>query len=254
MIDMHAHILPGIDDGSPDMEQSLAMAALAVEGGTRHLVATPHSNQAGRFENYASDGRLGRLFRSFRRELDRADIPLTVSLGMEIFASDDMYEKIRDHRLIGLNGSRYYLVEFHFDEDPLTIHRHLMTIFRAGGVPLIAHPERYFCVQDTPALIYEWLQMGCLAQINKGSLFGRFGRDAMRTADTLLFNGLVSCIGSDAHSPYQRTTHMRDTELYLREHLGPEIAHLLTEENPTRILNNRPVETRGRLPGAEYYQ
>ena len=254
MIDIHSHILPGIDDGSPDMEQSLAMAALAVEGGTHHLVATPHSNQVGRFENYASDGHLDRLFRIFRRELDRAEIPLTVSLGMEIFASDDLYEKIRDHRLISLNGSRYYLVEFHFDEDPLIIRRYLSSVFRAGGVPLIAHPERYFCVQDTPALIYDWLQDGCLAQINKGSLFGRFGRDAMRTANTLLFNGLVSCIGSDAHSPYRRTTHMRDTELYLQEHLGPDITRLITEENPARILNDLPVETRGRLPDASGYR
>lgn len=254
MIDMHSHILPGIDDGSPAMAQSLAMAAMAAESGTRHLTATPHSNQAGRFENYADDGKLERLFRTFQQELERAGIPLSVSLGMEIFASDDLYEKIRDHRLIGLNGSRYYLVEFHFDEDPLQIYRYLASVFRAGGIPLIAHPERYHCVQDTPALIYDWMQMGCLAQINRGSLFGRFGRAAMQTADTLLFNGLVTCIGSDAHSPWQRTTYMRDAELYLQEHLGPDITHLITEENPARILNNLPLETRGRLPGIDYHR
>lgn len=247
MIDVHSHILPGLDDGSSDMEESLAMAELAVRGGTRHLVATPHANQEGRFENYAG-ARLVQSVRQLRQELIEADIPLTMSLGMEIFASDDLYEKIREKRLIGLNGSQYYLVEFSFDEDPVYIVHCLQMIFRAEGVPLMAHPERYYCVQDEPRLIYEWIQLGCLAQINKGSLFGRFGPGAQRTAEALLYNGLVTCIGSDAHSAYQRTPYMRDAEDYLTRNLGRDIMRLITEENPYRILNNLPVKMKGRRP------
>ena len=252
MIDIHSHILPGVDDGSQNMEDSLQMAAMAAGSGSRAIVATPHSNQEGRFENFYTP-QLAERFRMLRSEVSRAGIPLTVYPGMEIFASDDIEEKILSGRLIGLNHTRYYLVEFHFDETPSGISRCLNHIFRAGGIPLIAHPERYYCVQDRPELIYEWLQNGCLAQINKGSLFGRFGSGARQAAEILLFNGLVTCIGSDAHSPVRRTTHMRDTLSYLYDQLGEEITWLITEENPSRILKGLPVPVRGRDPRESRY-
>ena len=247
MIDVHSHILPGVDDGSRNIEDSLRMAAMAAGSGSRAIIATPHSNQEGRFENYHS-AQLSALFYALRDEIRRADIPITLYPGMEIFASEDIEEKILNGRLIGLNHTRYYLVEFHFDETPAAIRRCLDAVFHAGGIPLMAHPERYYCVQDRPALIYEWMQRGCLSQINKGSLFGRFGTGARQTAEILLFNGLVTCIGSDAHSPIRRTTHMRDTLSYLYDRLGDDITYLITEENPSRILKGLPIPVRGRYP------
>lgn len=251
MIDVHCHILPGLDDGSPDMDSSVKMAAIAANSGTRCLVATPHSNQVGRYENYYTPG-LENLFHTLKTALEAKSIPLKLFLGMEIFASDDLYEKITSGMLIGLNHSHHYLVEFHFDETPVRIQKYLNDILDAGGIPLIAHPERYYCVQDCPELVYDWLSMGCLAQINKGSLFGRFGRSPQAVAETLLFNGLVTCLGSDAHSPYRRTTDMEGTHRYLIHHLGHEITWLITEENPRRILNDLPVITHGRPPGADF--
>ena len=248
MIDIHTHILPGVDDGSPHMEDSLQMAAMAASSGSRALIATPHSNQEGRFENFYSE-ELEREFAALQEEIRLAGIPIAVYPGMEIFASGDIGEKITGGRLIGLNFSRYYLVEFYFDETPAVIKHCTDEIFAAGGIPLIAHPERYFCVQDRPELVYDWLQQGCLAQINKGSLFGRFGESARRAAETLLFNGLVTCIGSDAHSPFRRTTHVAELLDYLYDTLGEDITQLITEENPARILGNRPIPVRGRYPG-----
>lgn len=247
MIDLHTHILPRLDDGAKDFSEALSLAELALEGGVDTLVATPHSNQVGRFENYAT-GTLGQIFQLFQRALREENIPLQVYLGMEIYASSDVGEKIGQGKLIPLNQSRYYLVEFPFDQEPEIIGDTLDQIFSAGGVPLIAHPERYFCVQEYPVLVYGWIQMGCLTQINKGSLFERFGRHAARTAELLLQHHLVTCVASDAHSLYQRTTYMEDIREYLSDHLGDEAAYRLLTERPGKILRNRPISPHGMRP------
>ena len=247
MVDLHTHILPGLDDGAEDLDDSLKLAELAMAGGVNMLVATPHSNQDGEFENYASRA-LEEVFQWFQRALAKAQLPLNTYLGMEIFASEDLAEKIRLGKLISLNRSRYYLVEFAFDEEPSMIRHYLAQIFAAGGVPLIAHPERYFCVQDYPALVYQWLRMGCFTQINKGSLFGRFGRHSAQAAEVLLQNQLVTCVASDAHSPHMRTTYLKDAREYLIEQFGEDEMHRLMVENPGRIVRNWNIPEHGRSP------
>ena len=113
MIDLHLHILPGVDDGSRDMDDSLAMADLAARSGVRTLVVTPHSNQMGRFENFCSS-ELTEAFDELETEVKRAGIPIRILRGMEIYASEDIGRKIRQGMLTGLAGSHYYLVEVPF--------------------------------------------------------------------------------------------------------------------------------------------
>ena len=250
MIDLHTHILPGIDDGSDSLDSTLQLAEIALDNETDCIVATPHSNQIGRFENFCSE-ELNELYEAVCRELAREHLPLELYLGMEIFASDDMGEKIRSGHLISLNRSRYYLVEFHFDESPDRITEYLKLIFDAGGVPLIAHPERYYCVQEYPFFVYDWLRMGCEAQINKGSIFGRFGRRARECAHVLLDYDLVTAVASDAHSPYMRTTDMSDAQRYLSEVYGSDKAGRLLERNPRRILRDRDIPEHGWVPERE---
>lgn len=247
MIDLHTHILPGLDDGSQDMEDSLEMCALALEGGVDTIVATPHSNQLGRFENFYSE-QLEQRFSLLKQAIAAEQLPVQLYLGMEIFASEDLEEKIHEGTLISLNHSRYYLIEFPFDASPWQIGEELEQVFAAGGIPLIAHPERYFCVQEQPALVYQWLQLGCLTQVNKGSPLGRFGRHAARTADFLLTNRLATCVASDAHSPYVRTTFMGDIQDYLYDRFGEAEMLRLTRENPYRILHDKPIPQHGSLP------
>lgn len=247
MIDLHAHILPGLDDGAGDIEDSLGLAELALESGVDVLVATPHSNQAGRFENYYTE-ELKKAYTDFCEILKQEELPLQVYLGMEIFASQDMKEKIRDGYLVGLNHSDYFLVEFPFDADPGWIGERLEDILDEGKIPLIAHPERYFCAQDYPILIYEWLQMGCRTQMNKGSVFGKFGRHAAGLAEIMLENELVTCISSDAHSPYARTTYMADIRSYLQNRMGEDTAFVLLEGNARRMISNKSIAQHGRPP------
>ena len=251
MTDLHSHILPGIDDGSPDIDTSLEMAKLAVSSGTRRLCATPHAGPG----SFSDNSRLYEIRENFsylKQELFNFGIKLDLSLGMEILATEDMGAGIKDGTLIPINGSRYFLTEFFFDEEPLRIRHFIDIVFSAGGVPLIAHPERYFCVQDNPALVYEWLRMGCLSQINKSSLFGSFGPDARCAAEVLLHNSLATCIASDSHGTQRRTPDLSPAREYLTKNFDEDTARLLLEENPERILFNRTINPHGRRPGRDF--
>lgn len=154
MIDLHTHILPGLDDGSPDLETSVLMAAVAAESGVTHLVATPHSNQRGAFENYASPA-LQVRFDCLCTAVHEAGIPLELSLGMEIFGTGDVLQLLHDGRLLTLGGGRYLLIEFGFHEDPLRIERLLDALLADGYWPVVAHPERYYGLQRMPNYLFD---------------------------------------------------------------------------------------------------
>ena len=240
MIDIHTHIIPGLDDGSQDIETSIIMAEMAVDSGVDTIIATPHCNQSGMYENYVSDDLL-RWMDRFREEVEREEIDLDVKFGMEIFCTREVPKLLREKKLLTLNDSRYALVEFPFGIDIPRMERMLFSVLDSGYIPVIAHPERYFAVQAQPEITYDWLQEGMGIQINKGSLFGRFGRDEYRCANNLLRNGLVSCIASDAHGIDSRTTDMSDAFEFVSMEYSEELADLLLEENPRRILDDKPL-------------
>lgn len=240
MIDLHTHILPGLDDGSPDLETSVLMAAVAAESGVTHLVATPHSNQRGAFENYASPA-LQVRFDCLCTAVHEAGIPLELSLGMEIFGTGDVLQLLHDGRLLTLGGGRYLLIEFGFHEDPLRIERLLDALLAAGYWPVVAHPERYYGLQRMPNYLFDWANRGIVLQVNKGSLFGRFGRGAQALAAAMLERGLVGCVASDAHGPDVRTPDLAGAWDYLAERCSEELARCLLEDNPGRILRSEPL-------------
>lgn len=242
MIDLHTHILPGVDDGSDSLESSLEMAELALESGVTTIVATPHCNMENTFENYNSS-QLKDIYETLNSFFKEQGIELTVLRGMEIYGTDDVVDKIEKGLLIPLNNSRYYLMEFDFGADPIWIGDILESVLDTGRVPVIAHPERYYCIQDNPMILYEWMSQGCLSQLNRGSVFGSFGRHAKKAADILLENELVTCIASDAHSPYRRTTYMADIYDYMADEFGRKYAERLLFENPDRILKDKSFST-----------
>lgn len=246
MIDLHLHIIPGVDDGSPDIETSLEMARMSAASGVKILAATPHSNQEGRFENYRSP-RMDMAFRNFATALKAENIPLRLLRGMEIYCMEDTPYKIMDGLLHGLNGTNRFLVEFPFDAYPEWIEDRLQDLLDIGVTPLIAHPERYYCIQDYPGMIARFLQMGCLTQVNKGSVDGTLGRRAKRTADWLMDNDLVTCAASDAHGIRQRSANLDSLADYLTEQYSTEYADRLLTKNPRRILRGERIPPHGPL-------
>lgn len=240
MIDIHAHILPGLDDGSPDMEHSVEMAELAAESGVTAIIATPHCNQRGMFENYASPELAERL-ETFRTELRKNGTPLEVYMGAEVYGAENTARLFREGRLATLGGSRYLLTEFDFFADIGYMQWLINELLDAGCIPVIAHPERYFELQEQPRIIEKWLADGLGIQINKGSLFGRFGSSAAKLAHYLLREGMVTCVASDAHGARVRTTDMSPAMDFLSMEYSDGLAQLLLVDNPKRILQDREL-------------
>lgn len=240
MIDIHAHVLPGVDDGSYDMATSLSMAGMAVSAGTTRLILTPHCNQVGRFENYVSDDLL-RQMDDLKNEIEKEHIPLQLGYGMEIFCTREVPRLLKEGKLLTLNGSRYALVEFAFGMEAFRIERMVYSILDSGYVPVVAHAERYLDLQNRPELINDWMEDGIGIQMNKGSLFGRFGYGAYQCAHMLLQNGLVSCIASDAHGIESRTTDMAQVHEFLSTEYSEALAEHLLTNNPRRIFEDQPL-------------
>lgn len=238
MIDLHSHILPGLDDGARSLPDALDMARLAVESGVRAMVATPHcAGDRAREVRYA--------YNILRQALREENIPLRLLLGMEIFGTRDTAYLLRQGGLLTLNGSRYPLIEFDFGSDGEAETLMLQKVIQAGYTPIVAHPERYGYVQEDPALLNLWKRMGCVFQVNRGSLLGRFGMDAQQMGFALVERGFAAVIASDAHSARMRTPWMRDVQELIGQEFSPFAADYLLRDNPLRIIKNE------KLPPAE---
>ena len=234
MIDLHSHILPELDDGSQSLEESLAMARMAVQSGVTVMVATPHCMDDRAQQVYAA-------WRLLREALRDTEIPLKLYLGMEIFGTADTVRLLRARRLFPLNGSQYPLIEFSFRSTGEEETQILYQVLRAGYRPLVAHPERYGYVRENPELINLWTKMGCLLQVNRGSLLGRFGPGAQRMAAELVERGFVTAVATDAHSLRVRTPWMKDIQTLLSQEYSPQLARKLLLQNPQHILRNEPL-------------
>ena len=234
MIDLPSHILPELDDGSQSLEESLAMARMAVQSGVTVMVATPHCTDDRAQQVYSA-------WRLLREALRDTEVPLKLYLGMEIFGTPDTVRLLRSGRLFPLNGTQYPLIEFSFRSTGEEETQILRQVLQAGYRPLVAHPERYGYVQENPELVNLWTKMGCLLQVNRGSLLGRFGSGAQRMAVELVDRGFVTAVATDAHSPRIRTPWMKDIQALLSQEFSPQLAHALLVRNPQRILKNEPL-------------
>ena len=237
MIDLHTHILPGIDDGSSNMETSVEMISMAYMSDVKHICVTPHC-YPGLFNNYAGD-RMDQLWAQLVSRIKTERIPVHLYRGMEIMATENLPEYLCDRRVWTINHTDYFLVEFEFDEDPSWCSDILHQCSKKGFKPVIAHPERYFFIQKNPEIAYNWYKAGYGIQVNKGSVLARFGYSEKRTAESLINHRIVTCIASDAHNTSTRSTSMTKLRKHLVKAYGEEYTNLLLKENPRRILEGR---------------
>ena len=240
MIDLHCHMLPGVDDGASSEKEALLMAQVAVDSGVTDVILTPHCNVPGQFRNYY-DQRLEERFCRFEQLLHRENGSLTVHRGMEVFVTPELPRLLDNGSLLTLGGSRYLLVEFAFGEAAWFADDILRQIRRYDLIPVVAHPERYYFLQDEPRHLLRWADDGYILQLNKGSFFGMFGRHAAKTAHWCLDCGCLHLIGSDAHSPYCRTPRLNDVYDLVADAVSPETAQLLLHDNPAAILTGDAV-------------
>ena len=159
MIDIHSHILPGIDDGSRDIYDTLEMAKMAVDSGVTEIIVTPHCNVPDLYDNYYGQ-KYKETFLKAKKAIKEEGIPLELYPGMEIFTTEDLIRLLAAGKLITMNGSHYMLVEFDFGEDPDFANRMLSKIAAVKLIPLVAHVERYEFVQDDLNIIRQWRKKG----------------------------------------------------------------------------------------------
>lgn len=241
MIDFHCHILPGLDDGAKNIEESLAMAKIAEEDGIQALVCTPHLYE----ESY--DTMLETAtprFEELEQRLIDSGSKLKLIFGAEVHVAPELPAFIT-RKKIPLIGGRYILLELPFNEVPGYM-KHLIFELRIAGVtPIIAHPERNIVLADDPNILLTWLEQGALAQVNAGSIIGIFGHNAAQTAEIMLTHHMVHFIGSDAHhAEGRRTPMLSPCRQALEEMLGKEQAEDLLTNNPTKAIAGHRIRRR----------
>lgn len=237
MFDIHCHIIYGVDDGSQTLDESVRMAEIAGMSGTRGIVATPHTNVPGAEKNYWSRELLDKV-KAIREELRKRHINIKIFCGQEIFCTRDTVELLKSGELITLNNTKYPLVEFGFYEQARSVLSIVSKLVAEGYTPIIAHPERYEFIHEDFHLAQKLKRMGCLLQVNKGSILGNLGESTMETANRMLETHLADIVASDAHGPYMRTTSMDVMHELICENYSYDYANLVLNINPGLVLQN----------------
>ncbi|WP_077329071.1 tyrosine-protein phosphatase [Virgibacillus siamensis] len=235
MIDIHCHILPGIDDGAATLDDSINMAKEAAEQGITKIAATPH-HKSTHFDNYGQD--IIGMVAYLNGKLQEQNIPVEILPGQETRVYGEMVEDLKKGEVIPINGTQYVLVEFPHNHVPNYARQLLFDLQIAGYKPVIVHPERNTELQENTDKLYRMVKSGALTQITAGSLLGKTGKRVQKFADQLVEANLTHFIASDAHDIKKRTFHMREAFGYIRKQYGKAFAYQLMENNELLILGH----------------
>lgn len=247
MIDLHCHLIPGVDDGAAGIEETRAALKLMHAHGVRALVATPHLDASATLRADRFSAELDRIDSGWRalHELVTAELPdFRVERGAEVML-DVRGPNLSDPR-VRLAGTEFVLLEFPYMAVPRNSAAAIGELRADGWVPVIAHPERYAGADDPLETAKAWRKAGGLLQLNGGSLLGRYGPRARDVAWRLLRQGLADYLSSDYHARGRYS--IADVRLRLSESAGEEQARLLMEVNPERLLANLPPDPVPPLP------
>ncbi len=238
MIDLHCHMLPGIDDGAVDLDMALEMARMAFESGVRCQACTPHI-YPGMYENTAAGIRAA--IGALQGELDRQGIDLKLVEGADVHLQPDLVAGIRADRIPTLNRSRYLLLEPPHHVAPPRFDQSLFELRVAGIVPVITHPERLSWIEDHYEAFSRAVDEGAWMQVTAGSLTGRFGKRARYWGERMLDEGLVHLLATDAHDARARPPRLDEGRDAAARRVGEEEARRLVLDRPRAIVDDRPA-------------
>jgi protein-tyrosine phosphatase len=238
MIDLHAHILPAVDDGPADLEESLDMVREAAEDGIETICAAPHLMERpsrGQIELFEE------RFSELAQAIEKEGLPVRLVLGTEIYFQPEL-ERSADFPALTINGTgRYLLYEFSMQGIPPGAEQIIFQTVMHGTIPILAHPERNLSVLGDETVLEPLLHSGTLLQVNAGSLEGQFGRRVRKCALSLLKKGTVHFIGSDAHNATDRPVRLSPAVDIAAEVVGPQAAQALVDDHPRCVLDGRPL-------------
>ena len=239
MYDLHAHILPALDDGARTVQEALAMASVAARSGTVLMVATPHMKDV---NELSSPGNAIELRSHLDSMLGDSEIPLGLVMGMENHVVPGLDEMFADGRALPIGNTRYALIEMPFFGHPEYLEPTLSRVRSLGITPVLAHPERIEVVQRRPEILADFVEAGMLSQITAGSLLGHFGADVRRFTEDLVRSGLAHVMASDCHRPDgPRAPVLGPGLAAAAELIGAKEAGRLVNEVPRSIVEDRTV-------------
>jgi len=239
MIDVHLHLLPGVDDGPVDLAAALALARDCCAGGTSMVAATPHYDEWTRAALPDAATAVDRVCR-LQAELDRAAIPLRVLVGGEAFLTPDLPRQVREGRVPTIAGTSWLLVETAVQQMPPYLAHVVFELQTMGIMPLLAHPERYHWLQRHPDVLGELVAKGVRAQVTAASLTGRAGREQQALAQTFVRRGFVQIIATDWHKAGSGSS-LREGYAAAVALVGEERARRLVETHPGLIVAGQPI-------------
>ena len=211
-VDMHCHILPGIDDGSQSMRSTVKMLKIAAASGTTHMIATPHFKE--RHHN-ASPETIHRLVSEVQEVADEKNLGIKIYPGNEIMFFTDLEEAFDKGKIQTMNGTDYLLVEFYPDEEFSRIRQGMETVQSIGLHPVLAHVERFLALRKDISKVEELKERGVIIQTNASSVTGGQGFQTRQYIKKLLKNELIDLVGTDAHHYESRTPEMGKCAEYL---------------------------------------
>ncbi|MDE3104148.1 MAG: exopolysaccharide biosynthesis protein [Acidobacteriota bacterium] len=238
MIDIHHHLLWGLDDGSTSLETSVEMAAMAAQDGITHIVCTPHANSEYSYDPAVVEAKIATL----QASLNQRQIPITLGRGCDFHLSyDNVQQALHQPGRFSINGLGYLLIELPDYGLSQALPETLYQLRLAGMTPILTHPERNATLQADPDRMIEWLRSGLLLQVTASSVTGQMGRRAQKVAWQLLERRWVHFLATDAHNLGSRPPRMRQAHDLVAEKLGPEYAHALCLGNPLAAFKGKPL-------------
>ncbi|WP_113928341.1 CpsB/CapC family capsule biosynthesis tyrosine phosphatase [Bacillus sp. P14.5] len=238
MIDIHSHILPGIDDGAKSLDDSLEMAKAAVKEGITTIIATPH-HMNGKYEN--DKVTILPLVEELNREIEKEGIPLKVLPGQETRIYGELVEDYREGKLLTLGESTSYLfIEFPSSSVPRYADRLLFDLQQEGITPVIVHPERNAELIERPEKLYKLVKNGALTQVTGASLTGYFGKKIQKFSHQMIESNLTHFIASDAHNTTSRTFKMEEAMNDMEKRYGVDMIYYFTE-NAELLVDHKTV-------------
>lgn len=243
MIDLHSHILPGIDDGARDMETAIAMAQLAVDDGVTHMATTPHI-KPGLYPNNTSI--IASAISVLGQELDKRNISLQLLIGADVHIDPKLLAGLSDRSIPSLNNTRYFLFEPTHEVMPPKIVEFASSLLKANYVPVLTHPERLSWIEDGYGVICKLDEMGLPMQLTAASVTGKFGRRPKYWSERMLAEGRVDIIASDAHNLRSRPPGLSEAAEKIASFLDSEAMERIVYQNPLLIMNDEVLPGKAR--------
>ena len=239
MIDFHNHILPAIDDGAKSIEMSIEMLRSAQKQGIKQVVNTVHFQHPKMEDKNITFDIIKEETEILQKRLNKEKIDIKLHFGSEVFFLPNLLD-IKNNPLATFGNGKYMLIEFSMIDIPDIQREHLYQLKLSGVTPIIAHPERYIPVQNNISMVTDWLEAGCLIQVDAGSILGKLGKKSKDSAEQILKNGWCQIVGSDSHDNKNRNFCLSEAYDLVTNWVGSD-GKVMFNDNPKKIIDGSQI-------------